>query len=78
MMGSSVADWVSEVVVEDEDGFGMTIERYVFAMPAPAPDGVLGADAASVESSWLEERTKGTRLRVMPAPNTRWSSSGRK
>lgn len=64
---------------EAEDGdFGITIERYVFAILAPAFDGVLGADDVSVESSWFEDRTKGTRLRVMPAPKTRWSSSGRK
>lgn len=67
----------SEPEAED-DGFGITIERYVFAILAPAFDGVLGADEVSVESSWFEDRTKATRLRVMPAPKTRWSSSGRK
>jgi hypothetical protein len=59
------------VVVEvehDAASFGMTIERYVFAMLAPVAAGVAGAEV-SVESS--EERTNGTRLRVMPAPKTR-------
>ena len=55
-----------------------TIERYASATLVPL-DGVEDGRAGPVVlSSCSEDRTKGTRLRRMPAPKTRWSSSGRK
>lgn len=58
--------------------FGRTMERYLLAMLVP--DGVEGAVAEEVVvlSSCSEDRMKGTRLRRIPAPKTRWSSSGMK
>lgn len=47
-----------------------TIERYVSAILVPVED-----EPAVVFSS--PERTKGTLLRRIPAPKTRWSSNGR-
>jgi hypothetical protein len=64
--------------VEAPEDLGITIERYLFAILSPVPDGVLGAEEVRVESSWSEERTNGTRFLEIPAPKTRWSSSGRK
>jgi hypothetical protein len=64
--------------VEGAEDLGITIERYLFAILFPVPDGVLGAEEVRVESSWSEERTKGTRFLEIPAPKTRWSSTGRK
>ena len=56
---------------------GSTIERYLSAIVVP--DGVEdGRAGAVVFNSCSEERTKGTRLRRIPAPKMRWSSSGRK
>lgn len=54
-----------------------TIERYVSAILGPglADDGLV---CVVVFSSCSDERTNGTRLRRIPAPKTRWSSSGRK
>ena len=67
-------------VVDPEDWLlDSTIERYLFAMEGPVcVEGAGADDVRVVLSSWSEERTKFTRLRLMPAPKTRWSSRGRK
>ena len=76
-VGDEGADWVS-LGVSFFSSFGRTIERYLFAMLFP--DGVEGAVAEEVVvlSSCSEDRTKGTRFLRIPAPKTRWSSSGTK
>lgn len=69
------------IVVWGRGSFGRTMERYLLAMFVPASGvccALVDVDVVVVLSSCSEDRTKGTRFRFMPAPKTRWSSSGRK